>query len=52
MVRAFIDYKRDIEEPNGEKELFKVKILILGDERHPISIKIELYTDKDIFFLY
>jgi hypothetical protein len=35
-----------------DRETFKVKVFILGDERHPLNVKVELTSDHDIFFLF
>jgi len=49
------------EDKEPEREVFKIKVLVLvslrkvilqGDERHPLNIKVQLSSDHDIFFLF
>jgi len=36
----------------GSLEAIKVKILVLGDDHNPISLRVELTSENDLFFYY
>lgn len=36
----------------GARETLKVKILLKGSEENPESIRVELFSENDYFFLY
>eukprot|EP00347_Sterkiella_histriomuscorum_P007159 403350037 len=47
-----VEVKLIDDEDEGAFESLKLKVMILGDERQPINIKMEMTSESDIFFLY
>ncbi|CDW72981.1 UNKNOWN [Stylonychia lemnae] len=41
-----------LDDDEGVIEELRIRVLILGDERQPMNIKIEITSESDIFFFY